>query len=210
MPNVLSGLFTVLSSFFENKRPISYKGTSVNGASVGGGGQDNESAEYAIRALRLLSSCDDDNAGQCLRGIFRICESNIQALKTHEGLSKSAKEDVCQVTENMERHNIATTTSSVLKEPAAIFNTVISPVVVPQSTNSVQSVMTHLSTDTFSDSTDGPTTFDKIWEVIVLPKNLNDDFNPEDLTSYMTAMGLYDSSKLQFCTTDIFCEIKSF
>eukprot|EP01036_Dinobryon_divergens_P034866 gene34866-45119_t len=94
-PTILRGLVQVLVLFLDDAPPIRYRGTDDERDTgfVGGGGQDTESAEYAIEALHQLSFFYEDDSD--LRKQYMAIDGNIlpllQRLATHPNLSEYAR-----------------------------------------------------------------------------------------------------------------------
>eukprot|EP01035_Chromulina_nebulosa_P024097 gene24097-31308_t len=95
-PTILRNLFQVLSLFLEEAPPIPYRGTIEGLANVivGGGGDDIESAESAIKALHQLSffyDSDDKLREQYMSAAADDAVSILQRLASHSKLGNDAK-----------------------------------------------------------------------------------------------------------------------
>ena len=76
-PTILRVLIQVLVLFLDDAPPIPYRGTDNERDTgfVGGGGQDTDSAEYAMKALHQLSFFYEDDSD--LRKQYMAIDSNI-------------------------------------------------------------------------------------------------------------------------------------
>jgi len=110
-PTILRCLFQVLSLFLDDAPPISYRGTG-DGYFVGGGGQDMESAEYAVEALQLLSFVAENDTD--LRQHYEIIGLDIlplmKRLATHPKLSEDAKQGAQHLRNRLEEKAIIPST----------------------------------------------------------------------------------------------------
>eukprot|EP01036_Dinobryon_divergens_P037255 gene37255-48704_t len=93
-PTILRGLFQVLSLFLDDAPRIPYRGTAPSRGGVGGGGQDIESAESAIKALQLLSFFYKNDSDLCQQhtAIMDNVFSMLKRLASHPKLAADAQQ----------------------------------------------------------------------------------------------------------------------